>query len=360
MTPVSASTSSPEPAAPLTEQPADAPAPAARTERASRTESIDVIRLIAAAGIIFVHAAKSEPLISIGHLFRFAVPFYLFASLYFQSQSLRRNSDRPLGKYIASRFRRLYLPFLAWSIIYLLARNVRHLTVLRSGLVDLEFGMLWRGTEYHLWFLPFLLIWSIILAVAHWGLLRRNRAWRWPLIFVTVAAGLAVAFIPMPSSWNEVFPSTTYAYVQWWRALPAACWGFAFALFMTMGPRIYEVPWYLGVGGIVLTVVCSIQQALYGIQLIPRALTGLGCMLTSLMPWSRGRVVTVLAHFGRYSYGIYLCHVLVLEAIRQVTHKCHLDASTPVDFATFVLGFGGSLGLVYALGRSRRTAWLNG
>src|SRR5690348_13210720 len=72
--------------------------PPGRTMLASRTESIDVIGLVAAAGIVLVDTAKSVPLISIGHFFRFAVQFYVFASLYFQAQSLRRNSTRTFSK----------------------------------------------------------------------------------------------------------------------------------------------------------------------------------------------------------------------------------------------------------------------
>jgi hypothetical protein len=60
-----------------------------------RNEAIDAIRLFAAAGIVFVHATEAPVFDKWGNLFRFGVPFFLFASFYFQSQSLRRNSDRP-------------------------------------------------------------------------------------------------------------------------------------------------------------------------------------------------------------------------------------------------------------------------
>src|SRR4051812_14055264 len=78
-------------------------------DRRARNQNIDVIRLIAAAGIIFVHATKGSAVFSSsGHLFRFAVPFFLFASLYFQSDSLRRRGERhTLSRYILSRVRRL-------------------------------------------------------------------------------------------------------------------------------------------------------------------------------------------------------------------------------------------------------------
>jgi peptidoglycan/LPS O-acetylase OafA/YrhL len=329
---------------------------------ARRNEQIDVVRLFAAASVVFVHASKSPALVPWCHALRFAVPFFLFASLYFQSLSLRRKPDRPLQEYIWARIKRLYLPFLAWSVIYLGARDIKHLALLNLGAIEFHYTMLWAGTAYHLYFLPLLLAFSIVLATAHWGLLRHNRVWRWPLIAVAIAAGLAVAFTHMPSQWDERFPSTTYSYVWAWRGLPAGFWALAFAWFMTMGEVVYNVPITLGLAGIGLTVICSVQQAFHGIQLISRALTGLGTFLAALAPWNwSGPTFALLARWGRYGYGIYLCHVLVVEAIRALAARLlHLGPSLPLDFVIFIFGFFGSVALVLIIGKSPRTAWLNG
>jgi len=324
-----------------------------------RNEAIDVIRLFAAIGIVYVHAIRSPALDSSRNLFRFAVPFYLFASFYFQSRSLRRKTDRTFWQYIAGRVKRLYFPFLAWSAIYLVARDLKRVTLLHVGLVRLYPGLLWKGIEYHLWFLPFLLAGSILLAAIHWTTLRNDRRWRWPLITLAVCAGVVFAKAPMPSSWDQTFDNPTYAYVQAWRALPAACWALAFAWFMTMGPVVYAVSLVTGLAGIALTAVCSVQQVVHGIQLVPRALSGLGCMLAALAPWN-GPLVPVLARLGRYSYGIYLCHVLIAEVVRALASHSHLPDSAGLDMLVFVPTLAGSIVVVLALGRSPRTAWLNG
>jgi surface polysaccharide O-acyltransferase-like enzyme len=83
-------------------------------------------------------------------------------------------------------------------------------------------------------------------------------------------------------------------------------------------------------------------------------------MLLALMPWPHGPAVSLLARWGRFSYGIYLCHVLVVEIVRVVGGRLHLSVSPAVDLAIFALGFGGSLVLVLFLGRFPRLAWLNG
>jgi peptidoglycan/LPS O-acetylase OafA/YrhL len=337
----------------------------------TRNEMIDVVRLFAAASVVFVHASKTITLAPFCHSLRFAVPFFLFASLYYQSLSLRRNPDRPLRTYIWSRFKRLYLPFLAWSVIYLLARDAKRLALLDVSAIQLHPAMLWTGTEYHLYFLPLLLAFSIILASVHWALLRHHRAWRWPLIALAIAAGLLVAQAHVPSSWDEQFvlvngksltDNPTYAFMWGWRGLPAALWGLAFAWFMTAGPVVYGVSLSVGTAGLALAVVCSIWQVRYGIQLIPRALTGLGTILPALAPWKwSGPTFFLLARWGRYGYGIYLCHVLVVEAVRSmVARLLPNDATVPVDLAIFGLGFLGSVVLVLLLSKSPRLAWLNG
>ncbi|HVT89659.1 MAG TPA: acyltransferase [Tepidisphaeraceae bacterium] len=324
-----------------------------------RNETIDIFRLFAAASVVFIHAVQSSQLGDLRNLVRFAVPFYLFASFYFQSLSLRRNADRTLKQYILGRFKRLYLPFLAWSAIYLIVRDVERVEIWHLSPVELTPALLWKGSEYHLWFLPFLLAGSAILATINMKVLQPNRSWRWPLIVTAVAAGLAMTQIPMPSEWYEAFDNPSFAYVWWWRGLPSACWAMAFAWFMTMGPIVHSVSPALGSAGFILAVACSIQQALFGIQQIPRALSGFGCILAALPSWRIAKLST-LAKLGRYGYGVYLCHVLPVETLHAVLGRMHITASVGTDLLGFFISFAASIAIVRTLALSPRLAWLNG
>jgi peptidoglycan/LPS O-acetylase OafA/YrhL len=241
-------------------------------------------------------------------------------------------------------------------VIYLIARDVRRVKLLHLGLVKLEPNLLWKGIEYQLWFLPYLLAASTLLAIIHWTMLKHDRRWRWPLIAIALAAGFVVANWHLPANWDQLHDNAT---VQNWRALPALCWGLAFAWFMTMGPEVYGVSFAVGIAGIALTTVCSIQQYRHGILLIPRALSGLGAMLAALAPWRSG-IVPILARLGRCSFGIYLCHVLVAEIVRDIVSRAHLGDGPTQDMLVFLPTLAGSLALVSLFARSRRLAWLNG
>jgi peptidoglycan/LPS O-acetylase OafA/YrhL len=324
-----------------------------------RNETIDVVRFFAAAGVVFVHSRYSATFDNWDNFFRFAVPFYLFASLYFQALSLRRNADRSLGEQVVGRFKRLYLPVLVWSVIYVLARDVKRMALLGLPAVQLNASMLWKGTEYHLWFLPFLLAMSLVQAALHLAFVRRDARWRWALASVMIAAGFAFGIAHMPAGWNETYDNPTYTYVQRWRALPSACWAMTFAWIMTAGPRVIAVPSIVGIAGLGLTLGCLLKQALQGLQTIPRAFTGLGCMLASLAPWSTSGVAT-LARLGRLGYGIYLSHVLIVESVRAITSRANLAPSGYLDVFTFALSFALALVFVRMLSRFRRLAWLNG
>ena len=174
-----------------------------------------------------------------------------------------------------------------------------------------------------------------------------------------VAAGLTVALAHMPSGWDETFDNPTYAYVQWWRSLTPTCWAMAFAWFMTMGPVVYAVSPVMGSAGIVLAAFVSVEQVFKGLQLIPRGLSGLGCMIAALAPWKTA-AGSVLARLGRYSYAIYLSHALIVEIIHAAIYRHNLELSMGLDLITFTLSFAGSILLAIALGHSRRLAWLNG
>src|SRR4029078_12276215 len=96
---------------------------------------------------------------------------------------------------------------------------------------------------------------------------------------------------------------------------------------------------------IALTIFGSVQQAMHGIMLIPRALTGLGSFVAALAPWNwSGPTFAILALWGCYVYGIYLCHVFVVEAVRALAARLlHLETSVPLDLGIFILGFLGSV-----------------
>src|SRR5215475_11496684 len=95
----------------------------------SRVRGLDGARIIASLATVLYHSISppgssgagptAERWGNAGEALRFAVAYFSMAAALFLVGSLRRNPDRPYGAYAVSRFRRLYLPFLGWSVIFL-------------------------------------------------------------------------------------------------------------------------------------------------------------------------------------------------------------------------------------------------
>jgi peptidoglycan/LPS O-acetylase OafA/YrhL len=337
----------------------DVPSQRAAPIVAPRNDALDAVRFFAAAAVVLVHAVESQALGGWVNLFRFAVPFYLFASMYYQASSFRRRPDQPLGAYCIKRLKRLYGPFLAWSAIYFVARDIKRVTMIDYPPLHLSISMLWTGTEYHLWFLPFLLVASIVSALCCRAILRAPRL-RWPAILLALAAMGMIVLAHRPQEMGDDFTGPSYAFWQMWWALTSVLSGMAFAWIVVFSAApLLGVPAVVGIGGIVLAAWMLVQQALHGWMMLPRALAGFGCMLAALAPW-RGPLVQGFARLGRFGYGIYLSHVLVVEMLRATMHHFGFDPTIWLDMLVFALGFAGSIAIAKLLARTPKLAWLNG
>ena len=339
-------------------------APAAQADFARdkhRYEMVDVVRFFAAAGVVFVHAIESKTLDRWSYMARFAVSFYMFAALYFQARSFKRDPSKPLLGYVLSRLHRLYLPFVAWSCIYLAARNVKRLAMLDRSPVRLSPTLLFSGGDYHLWFLPFLLVTSILTACLLKATILRDQRWRWPLIGAFTCAGIGFCFFQVPASFSPDFKNNNlYGLWQAWYTIPSFFLGVAFALFMAMGAKNYRVPNWLAACGIVVTL-CALSYQVYANHYVqfPRAMSGLGCVLIALAAW-HGPILHQIARLGRYGYGIYLSHILAVEVMHAILHHTRVPSSAYVDVATFAVSFPIAIAIARTLSRTKKLAWLNG
>src|SRR5437867_4519698 len=108
-------------------------------------------------GVIWVHTVIDSPeLARAASLTRFGTPFFVLAAIFFLLTGLSTKTSAGWASYSLQRFRRLYIPFLVWSLIYLLLRIGKRTLITHEGLVRLDSSRLLLGTAWHLWFLPFM------------------------------------------------------------------------------------------------------------------------------------------------------------------------------------------------------------
>jgi peptidoglycan/LPS O-acetylase OafA/YrhL len=310
-----------------------------------RLPLVEVARVVAAIAIIWIHAVESPQLTRTTAVARFAVPFFVITSLVFLGESLRRRPDQRWSEYARRRFMRLYVPFLVWSVIYILARAVKHLFVHDTSPLLIRPNLLWAGVTEQLWFLPFLLVVLLIAFPLTRFAIQRNLGW------ITAPVGLAVCvgalFVPSP---DFFFDGPTTFFVQTaLLAVPSAGIGLALA---GLFPQIKRVAENSLVALIFLMVWIGTLVALehFGRNTVLETFSGLCLMLACLAPISGAKRFDAL---GPYAFGIYLCHVLWIEFLQAIGHRAGLYVSIGFDVAVMTLATILSIALVASILRSK-------
>lgn len=321
-----------------------------------RLALLDTVRLAAAAGIVWVHAAQSDLGKVIWPVGMFGVPFYTFVAVLFMTRTLTKPNAKGFGDYVVGRFGRVYLPFLFWSAIYLAMGQAKSL-VEHHKLYLPDPTILYAGGHEHLWFLPYLMIVTIVGACLVRGL-KAVPVLRWPVVAILLAAGSLFAALEQPAWIN-----TRGFDIDFWRlsfrALPTVCWSIALALAVAFDGRLPRASGKVAVMGVLLLLGVMATQEWVDQQKILRTFAGLGCLAIAFYPLA-STAVARLGSFGRYTYGIYLSHLLFIRFIAEIFARKDIQPTLISDIAVFAVAFVGATTLSVLLSKSKYTRWTLG
>lgn len=121
------------------------------------------LRAIATISVVLLHVAApyllAEPSSNawrMGNFFdsavRFCVPIFVMLT-----GALMLDRDLPIGAFFAKRFRRVFVPFLAWSGIYIAYHLWASGAASAPAAAELLAQKILRGADYHLWYIYMLL-----------------------------------------------------------------------------------------------------------------------------------------------------------------------------------------------------------
>ena len=331
------------------------------TTNFARLEMLDVVRFIASVGVIVLHAsALAGESLPIGHLGRFAVPFFTIIAVALTVDGMRRNQSKPMLAYGKERLLRIYLPFLVWTLAYILFRDFKCLLTSDHSLVPIDWLLLIVGSAHHLWFLPFILVATLLAAgAARFVLFRLS-----PALLVPVAFGAGALVLQVVNPWSQ-FSSASgdglnlgYFITRSWNMLPAAFFGVGLGC---VWPKLCTMPYrsLLACLGLAVMVLSLVLGPFFKHALVLQHISGLGAVFFALGPW-RNRLTRMLADWGQAAYGIYLVHVLWYLALDLACRKSQIPIiSVTVVFiiiATIILSTGSGV----LLAKSRYTAWMLG
>jgi peptidoglycan/LPS O-acetylase OafA/YrhL len=321
---------------------------------------MDVSRFAAAIGIVWIHVAGDDRLAWTKEFGRFAVPFFACSAVYLALTAFRRHPEMPVGQYAVLRFKRIYLPFLVWSVFYWAVRSlssfyVEHTGFFKPSVID----FFWNGVAIQLWFLPFILL-ATIASFLFVKSIRQVPALHVPCMFVFAVAAVSLAIMPAP----EFIRHGGYTVGLGYEILPCCCAVMAFGLGENClaGKEKSEgkVSLVKLVMGIVLVAFWLGTALVYRRSVALENVAGFGLMLISLS-WGMGATVAWIVALGSTSFGIYLIHPLFVEGMQHILPKIGFRGhSCALEISIFLTSFVASFVTVAILRRYALTKWLTG
>lgn len=314
-----------------------------------RIVMLDVCRLLAAVAVVWIHVPESASLLPWAAISRFAVPFFVAASVLTAFGTAYHHPTRPFYGYLRDRSFRIYLPFLIWSTIYLVARLSKEWILGAETSLDFRLSLLWTGTSAQMWFLPYILVVNLAAFALARVLYFRRSCFVWLTAAGVLVLGV-IASIPAPEPIRTLFGWGGVTFYNGWNALPAAVWGACFAIVFQRYPRLRRST-TVALLGLCLLIASQGYVRWTGRSSLFENLAGVGCLMLAMAPWS-GNALRRIGALGGLSFGVYLAHMLFVEGFQSVGHAVGIPVSVPFDLVVFALSILGSTALAVALSRT--------
>lgn len=286
-----------------------APTIAARSEPSARLANIERLRILAMLEIVTFHvggalASTNYRLPILGGL---GLPTFLLLNNAFNCTLAERMGTRA---FLDVKVSRLLWPWLMWSGLYallLVGQNLRHTEPLSDSFSP---WMLLGGTFIHLWFVPFALFGSLVVAWAQ----RQTRAASHRVVACAML-GLGTGGV-LAGGWLLHVDEVEWPLMQWLFALPSPLLGFALGRALLSRDRRL-----LGALGAVVTLVALGTIAAPLIWTVPemhRRYAVSMALVCLLVLWP-GASDALSRRLTPLLFGVYLVHPLLLRAY-QAAH----------------------------------------
>lgn len=366
--------------------------PQVNTERKERIRELDVVRGLALAAVVFQHALgvyvrrpdiRLGDSVMIGMLFnlsKFAVPAFVFATgtVLFYNHYDRVN----YFVFIRKRIMDIFVPYFLWTIIYDLHNNgIRNFYAARLSQLGKE--TLLGTASYHLWFVVLIFQFYLLYPLFLWLFKRIRSVVLTPARFIGLMIILTIMYtwlMWLSSSYIEsghfnpastlirlvfvsyrdrnflfysfyfIMGSLAGAFLSKWRGFVSRSvdWNaFLFTgLFLWVGYGLMRGAWGSHVN---LNYSTTLKPSMF-FYTVSEILLVYGLSLSLVA--GRSIIFDLTRFAGKYSYGTYLVHALVLEKVVQVMNRFPLPG--PYIFQStlaFALTLTASLAVTYLLSR---------
>jgi surface polysaccharide O-acyltransferase-like enzyme len=290
--------------------------PAPRREPSERLANVERLRIVAMLEIVTFHvggavASDTYRLPIVGGL---GLPVFLLLNNAFNCTLSERMGTRP---FLDVKVSRLLLPWLVWSGVYagiMLAEKVRHDEPLAEAFSP---WMIIGGTYTHLWFVPFALFGSLLIA----GLQVRTKTLpHRKMAAATLAVGTALT---LGGAWLLHVRDIQWPLLQWLFALPSPLLGFALGrVLMSRDRRLLSK---LAVSLSVLAVGTLAATLIWAVPEMDRRYAVSMALVSLFFLWP-GKADALSRRLTPLLFGVYLMHPLLMR-VYQGAHLPELPVA---------------------------------
>lgn len=296
-----------------------------------RLANVERLRLLAMYEIVAFHVSEQRLPIIAG----LGLPTFLLLNNAFNCTLSERMGARA---FLRTKVARLLVPWLLWSLIYLvlqLLERYRHDESFTEGFTA---WMLIGGTYTHLWFVPFSLVGSLLIAGVQARTSQQPHGW------AGVLALLAGAVLTVAGGQVLATGRVEWPLLQWLFALPAVPLGFGLGrMLLAADPAVRRrLAWVAGavalacIGvGLIMAAAARPDWEMVRRYAISLSLVSVGFVWPGHSDGFSQRLAPLL-------FGVYLSHPLIL----RVYQATHLPQPPTAVFAALVFGVSALLVLV--------------
>jgi fucose 4-O-acetylase-like acetyltransferase len=258
--------------------------------------NVENLRVLAVIGIVWFHTEGAP-----GRRIAYAgLPIFL---LVFYSLIVRQGYNGDQKGFLKRRWKRLIVPWLFWSVVYVACKAVNAVRLGDSSALYamLTFQTLVTGTHIHLWYLPYAFVTGLIVYLSDRWIPRVHPM---AVIWISVWVGL-LTLVACQMDLNEHLMPVPLP--QWKFALAAVPLGFAIGRCCRLPSRRLLRMHLLAIGVMVALSCLLLNARGYAGLAVPYGIAFPAVCMAYAWPSRRNRVA---AQIAALVYGIYLLHPL--------------------------------------------------
>jgi len=292
---------------------------------------IDSLRVLAIFSVIVLHV--SAPILGkygsisnfdwwIGNIYdssvRFCIPIFLMIS----GALILSKTYESIGEYLKKRVMRILLPFLFWSMIYILkdifhqVSGGEHKTIIEF--LKFAFSRLRDGASYHLWYIYMIIgLYLFFPIIGKWINKSNKYEIKYFIIIWLLSILVQAPFI------NKIFPNINLIYFSGYIGFPILGF-YLYKNTFTNSDRNFLI-FFLIMTGILITIfgtfITTKHEGVFDATFysyltlnVILASTGIFLLFKNFIKF-RTKTTSIILFFSKYSYGTYLIHILILSAL---------------------------------------------